>query len=257
MFREDKTHHLWMITGVFVLSSNTALAMGQYPTIYPSSMFVTNVVTVSAGAAWEHAGKTQTFYLTPTIEKTYATDNSTHALADGELFIGKQWRMQQHVLSQLGFAFATTGNAKLSGDIWDDADPAFNNYKYQYKIEHSHFAVKGKLLGDWGYAYSPWISVSLGVGFNRANDYSSEPTIFEAVSTSDFNSNTQIAFTYTIGAGVQKMLTQDWQLGVGYEFADWGKSQLDRAPGQTQGDGLTLNHLFTNSIMMSFTYISS
>ena len=48
-------------------------------------------------------------------------------------------------------AFVVTGAAKLSGDIWDDADPQFDNYTYQYQIKHSHFALKGKLLLDMGY----------------------------------------------------------------------------------------------------------
>ena len=57
--------------------------------------------------------------------------------------------------------FATLGAATLSGNIWDDADPQFNNYTYQYHIKHSQIALKGKLLGNLGWPVMPWIGVQL------------------------------------------------------------------------------------------------
>jgi len=86
--------------------------------------------------------------------------------------------------------------------------------------------LKGKLLADRGYWLIPWISGSLGVGVNKAQSFSNVPTIFEALPNANFSSNSKTTFTYTLGAGVQKALSTNWQIGVGYEFADWGKSQL-------------------------------
>jgi len=60
----------------------------------------------------------------------------------------------------------------------------------------------------------------------------------------NFASNTTTAFTYTLGVGVERHLNQHWQVGMGYEFADWGHSKLDRAAGQTMGTGLSINHLY-------------
>ncbi len=42
--------------------------------------------------------------------------------------------------------------------------------------------------------------------------------------------------------------------GVGYEFADWGKNQLGRAPGQTLNTGLSMSHYYINSILFNITY---
>ncbi|WP_019216728.1 outer membrane protein [Legionella tunisiensis] len=144
----------------------------------------------------------------------------------------------------------------MSGYIWDDADPQFNIYIYNYRIKHSHIAVKAKILADRGYVVIPWISGSIGVGFNEAYRFTSMPTIFEALPTPDFVSHTKTAFTYTLGAGIQKALTPNWQIGIGYEFADWGKSQLARAPGQTVSTGLTLDHLYTNGFLVNITYLA-
>ena len=67
-------------------------------------------------------------------------------------------------------------------------------------------------------------------------------------------SNTVTTFTYTVGAGLQYTVTQHWQVGIGYEFADWGSSHLDAAAGQQLGRGLALNHLYTNGLLFTFTY---
>jgi len=214
------------------------------------------VGTFSAGPVWENGGRTQTFYLTPEIEKTYTANQSNNALFDGEVFVGLQKTLSPTVQGHLGLAVAATSNATLSGMIWDDADPQFNNHTYNYTIQHTHIAVKGKLLADMGYWLIPWISGSIGVGFNNAHSFDNTSTIFEALPNPNFSSYTQTSFTYTVGAGVQKALNAHWQVGAGYEFADWGKSQLDRALGQTQNRGLVLNHLYTNGVLFNLTYLS-
>ena len=214
------------------------------------------VGTVSLGPVWEDGGATQTFYLTPEIEKTYVANKTTKALFAGEVFLGAQKTLSPMMYGQLGLAVAATSNASLSGAIWDDGDPQFNNFTYAYKIQHTHVAVKGKLLADAGFWVMPWVSGSLGVGFNNAHGFHNTPTLFEALPTPDFASHTQTAFTYTVGAGVQKALNEHWQMGVGYEFADWGKSSLGRADEQTHGGGLALNHLYTNGLMFNLTYLA-
>ncbi len=215
------------------------------------------VATLSVGPAWQKGGKTQTFYLANEVEKTYVAMKSTRTLADGEFFLGTQQTLRRNVLrSQLGLAIATASDAKLSGYIWDDADPQFNNYRYSYHITHAHVALKGKLLMDRSTMLIPWISGSIGVGFNHAHRFNNTPLIFEAVKNSNFASNTKTALTYTVGAGVQKTLSKHWQMGIGYEFADWGKSQLDRAEGQTMNSGLALNHLYTNGFLVNISYLA-
>lgn len=212
------------------------------------------VFTLSGGAAWPTDIKSQTFYLAPGIEKTFRS-NQVNAIEQGEFFIGMQRQLTQILRGQLGVAGAMTYNAKLSGDIWDDADPLFNNHLYHYRIDHTHAAIKGKLLADMGYIIIPWIDGSLGVGFNYAHGYRSRPKIFPAVQLPPFTNNTETAFTYTIGAGFQGVLSKHWQLGIGYQFADWGKNNLGRAIGQTMNTGLSMDHLYTNGVMVNVTYV--
>ncbi len=213
------------------------------------------VGAISAGPVWENAGQTQTFYLAPNIIKTYAALNTTHVLADGEIFLGVQKQLPKRLQAQLGLAVSTASNAKLSGYIWDDADSTFNNYNYSYEIEHTHIAAKAKLLIDRGHWFIPWLSGSLGVGFNRSRNFQSTPLISEAVAIPNFASHNETSFVYTLGAGIQRIFNQHWQVGAGYEFADWGQNQLSRASGQTLNTGLSLNHLYTNGVLFNVTYV--
>lgn len=213
------------------------------------------VADLGLGVSWEGTGKTQTITLAPDITKTYYAIKGTDALAVGELFLGMQHHYSDRFQWQLGLEVATTGNARLKGQIWDDADPQFDNYNYYYKVNHTHLDAKAKLLSDFGYWANPWISAALGVGFNRASNFSNTPTIFEAVPNANFSANTETAFTYSLGLGLQRAINQNWFAGVGYEFSDWGKSRLGRAEGQTVNKGPSLNHLYTNGVLLRLSYV--
>lgn len=214
------------------------------------------VGTLSAGPVWISSNETKTFYLAPDIDKSYVANKSTSTLFDGEVFVGLQTSLPSNLKGQLGLSVAATSNAGFSGSIWDDADPAFDNYTYEYKIQHTHVAIKGTLLADTGFWLIPWVSCGFGFGFNNAHSFKNTPNIFEALPTPDFASHTETSFVYNLGAGVQKAFNTHWQVGVGYEFTDWGKSSFGRAEGQTHNPGLALNHLYTNGLMFNLTYLA-
>ena len=227
--------------------------MGQAPIYMPL------VVAVSGGPVWASgAGMTQSFYSQPQTSRTYiAKQQSTVAcvLGDFELFVGIHRNLNQRVQAQFGLAVAATSNASATGDIWDDEEPPHNNFTYSYNVQHTHLAAKGKLVFDIKRPVKPYISGSVGAGFNRASGYNNVPLIFEAGHIDNFANNTLTAFTYTLGFGAQYELSTNWQVGGGYEFADWGSSQLGRADDQTINTGLSMNHLYTNGIMLNITYL--
>lgn len=243
---------------LLLLSASAFNVTALAGTMGPISVPLKNTIvgTLSAGPLWASAGKSQTFYLTPEVEKTYASNSSTNAFPEGELFLGVQKVLSHQLLARLGVAVATTGNASSNGVIWDDADPQFDNYSYAYKVQNTKIALKGVLLLDKGYSLMPWISGSIGAGFNYAHSFTNTPLIFQAVPNNNFTNHTSTSFTYSLGAGVQKALNANWQIGVGYEFADWGKTRLGRADGQTLNTGLSLNHLYTNGLIFNITCMS-
>jgi opacity protein-like surface antigen len=218
------------------------------------------VLEFSASPTWISGNNNQTINLQPDIVKTYTAGSNNNVFPTLEFFIGGQKHLATHLMSQsflgqLGLSIVAASNAKLTGNIWEDADPNFNNFNYNYKISHALIAAKGRLIGDFGYFFEPYISGSLGVGFNRAYDFTISPKISEEVPPPLFHSNTTTTFSYTLGIGLQKSISKQLQIGIGYEFADWGKTSLSAATGQTSNKGLTLNHLYAQALKLSLFYV--
>ncbi|RAP38004.1 hypothetical protein B1207_03175 [Legionella quinlivanii] len=213
------------------------------------------VVSVSGGTVWTKAGKTQTFFLAPEIENTYAAKKNLGSTGAGELFIGMEKVLGSVLRGQLGLSGAVTGAARLDGEIWDDADPQFSNHSYHYRINHQRVAVQGKLLLNNEAGIIPWISGGIGVSFNQAHEFSNKSLSCGVFPVPDFTDHKQTALALTFGAGLQKILNRHWQIGGGYTLADWGKSSLGRAEGQSMNSGLKLNHLIAQGILFNLTYI--
>ncbi len=213
-------------------------------------------VTLSIGPGWTTSGNSETFNLQSDITKTYNVTNNSQAFAAGEVFAG--WQIPVNtLLFQIGLEFEGAHNAQLTGSIWEDADPNFNNYNYTYKVDHTQLAVKGKLLSDVNMVVQPYVSASIGYGMNNAHEFSISPKICEEVPAPFFTSQTINSLNYAFGIGIQKPINSSWQFGVGYEFANLGKSQLGDAPGQTVNSGISATHLFTNQLLFSASYVFS
>tara|TARA_R110002126_G_scaffold17798_2_gene68859 strand:- start:29936 stop:31096 length:1161 start_codon:yes stop_codon:yes gene_type:complete len=215
-------------------------------------------LTLNFGPGWSDGGKTQTFAVQPDIQSTYVKTNNTRAVAVGEIFAGYEQAIYPEYKGQLGFAVQGASNLDLTGDVLVDSDPNFNNMYYTYSINHLAFALKGKLISEHDtkrlLSLHPYLSGSVGLGFNQSHKFGLNAKIFEQVVPPLFKSHTTTAFTYTVGAGLQKRINPDWIFGLGYDFADWGKSNLAAATGQTIGRGLALNHVYVSELQFGFTF---
>jgi len=213
------------------------------------------VVALSGGPAWNNAGETQAFFVQPMVAEAYIANKRSEVLATGELFLGAQHQLMNGLSGQLGVVVAASDDAKLQGDIWNDANPNFDNFRYRYNISHWHTGAKAKLMFERYSLIQPYVSGSIGAGFNRAHDFKIIPKIFEQLPMPPFSSHKETSFTYTVGAGLQKTFNSHWQIGMGYEFADWGSSRLGRAAEQTRGTGLQLSQLYASQIQFSIGFV--
>lgn len=218
------------------------------------------VIGLSASPTWISGNETQTLNLQSDITKTYTASQPNNTIPNFELFVGTQRPIQtrfnsQPFMGQLGLVVAVTGKTTLSGDIWEDADPNFNNSTYQYNVNHVLLGLKGRLIANYGHCVEPYLSAGLGIGFNRAYGFSISPNISEEVASPLFRSNSTTTFSYTLGIGLQKALNNNFQVAIGYEFSDWGKSSLFPAAGQTTNNAPTLDHLYAQTLLLSLFYV--
>lgn len=215
------------------------------------------VVTISAGPGWYQTQQHQDLYLQPNFLNTYISNDTTRVLANGALFLGAQTSWHEHLQTQIGIAGALFSQAQVAGQIWELGDPLFNNFTYQYKINHSHVALAGKILSNM---LRPscllYVSGSVGVARNQSSGFYSTPLIFESLPEPAFSSHNETALTYTLGIGIAHPLNQHWQTGIGYMFSDEGKSTLGLSSSHTTSNRLTLNHLYVNTVQFSLSYLS-
>lgn len=214
------------------------------------------VLTGSIGPLWENAGENQTLYLAPRVKKTYTTNGNTNALTGLSLFWGVQKPLFKEVNGQIGVTLATASNAVLSGEIWDDANPKFNNLNYSYSIKATRIAAKGTLLLDKNWFVIPWISGSLGISYNNFYNFINTPKIFEVLMNPKFQDYTTQSLSYSFGAGFQKKLSTHWQIGIGYDFTDWGHGRLSKSLYQTTYNAIKLNNYYTNGILFNLSYLA-
>lgn len=184
------------------------------------------VITLSMGPAfYNNSGDIQTnISLINASVNRYVPIQVSGTVGTGELFFGLAQPISQFVSGQAGLAIAYSGNGKRSGYIYQ-SNP-INRYGYSYKTSNGRVAMKAKLIGEVAYWVKPYVAGSVGVGFNRSWDYMSSSNASTALGVSLFSDSTTNSFSYTAGLGLQANINSYWQVGVGYEFADWGKNNL-------------------------------
>lgn len=239
-----------LATGVAVGLSLNAYADGYYDLELQNWA---SIVTVSGGPGWAITGKDQYLYpYTPPMNDYFDANRKTSTIGTGGIYFSLQRIVAVNIIGQLGIGASGSSDALLSGVIDINGVPAANTYSY--KVSHAQVDLKGKLIFAGCGPIQPYLSSSIGAGFNHSHDYipmTIDPILYPP---SWFDTNSNVAFSYTVGIGVQKMITQHWQVGVGYEFADWGKSflggddnLLDEGPGSA--------HLYTNNLLFSLSYL--
>jgi opacity protein-like surface antigen len=213
--------------------------------------------TINVGPAWSNAGQTQTLTLQPDIEKAYIADKSSKTLLNGEFFIGYQHSLFDNIFGQFGVTYGFTNNVKLSGSVWEDADPDFNNFSYQYNVFLNHISIKGKLLAQLTPTLFPYIGGSIGKrGYNHSTNYSESAYIPEEVPPPPFTDGSiNNILTYSAEIGIQKALNKNVYVGIGYNYSDWGKSSLGRAQGQTTTSVITVDNFYTSGVQLNLTFV--
>ena len=117
--------------------------------------------------------------------------------------------------------------------------------------------MSSQFLFDTQYnqALRPYFSWDLGAAFNKASDYKETPLVSGAVATHPFNNNTQTAFTWGLGIGVDVSISKNLRVGAGYQFADFGSVSLGRTPAANTSQTLSFPHLYSNQLRFQLSIL--
>lgn len=217
------------------------------------------VITLSMGPAfYNNSGDIQTnISLINRSVNRYVPVQVSGTVGTGELFFGLAQPISRLVSGQAGIAIAYSGNGKRSGYIYQ-SNP-LNRYAYSYSTSSGRIAMKGKLIGEVPYWIKPYVAGSAGIGFNRSWDYLTSRNA-TTLGVPLFGDSTTNGFSYTAGLGLQTNINSYWQVGIGYEFADWGKSSLGLPAYPSGGNrnvlykGPHAANFYTQEVQFSLSY---
>ena len=212
------------------------------------------IFSIGAGAMWASEDQNQVIALFPEIDKAYVGGDDGDAVFNGELF-GGVVREFSGMQAALGVAVAINSSIGFGGDVWEDADPDFNNYFYHYRVRSTRVSLKGKLSKEMSMGIAPFVSASIGAAVNNARSYGEVAKIPEEVVPPPFRNRSTTQLTYALGIGLQKAIDEHVAVGIGYEYADLGSATLGRAFGQPQNAGPHLSNITTHSAMLYVSYV--
>lgn len=222
--------------------SSSGLATGWSP-----------VVTLSAGPAWSASGQTQSLGYDVDTIVTYNHILNTNTLAAAEMVFSLQRELTYGIMTQLGLQVGLASNVDVQGTIAINSVP--NLYAYRYKVNHAGVGIKGKWIATQTPYVQPYISSGLGASWNHAHGYNTFTNVAGLPDSPWLSPSTSVGFTYSVGLGVQKTFYKYWQLGVGYEFADLGKSLIGPSQPPLSIRGLQLTHLYIHQLQFGISYL--
>lgn len=216
------------------------------------------ILSVGGGGVWTaNLGKNQDLYIPNNEYYKYRVDDRNDSNGFFDVFAGFEWDFCPQWGAQLGVGYTYMGSFSVGGTYEQGFDPQSSDfYDYNYRVRSQQVQAEGKLVFHMSEMIHPYIFGGLGASFNKASNYDADYPIFLTF-TRDFENNTQSAFTWSVGAGVDFEVFDCWRLGIGYRFADLGRvslgqSFIDDTPVTST---LAQSHLYTNSIVGQLTYI--
>jgi opacity protein-like surface antigen len=207
------------------------------------------LASLSLGPAWVSHLKSHTYNQDTDYEMTYR-NHGNPSVTNAELLIGRQKSLTPLILAQMGLTLSKTDTISESGTILEFSNPEFTNFRYRYDIEHTDIGIKGKWILNADLMLDPYVSAGVGVSFNRTKHFSIHPLTDQEYYNPPTTNHHANAFMYTLGVGLQKMIQTNWQLGIGYQFADLGKSCLT-----VDGNQLNNKSIYLNFLQFNVTYL--
>jgi opacity protein-like surface antigen len=165
-------------------------------------------------------------------------------------FAGAEWEVADEWFVQAGLSYDLFDRTNIDGDITLWGEPDQHEFDYQYKLLHQRANAEFKLLKEWRRWY-PYLTGALGIAWNKTSDYKETSHDPYAPASDYLEGETSTQFTWSVGAGVERELTDNWRVGLGYLYTDAGSAEL-----KSKVTGDTLEQKFsTQQLVLQINYI--
>ncbi|MDX1837223.1 hypothetical protein DIZ81_06785 [Legionella taurinensis] len=192
----------------------------------------------------------------PLNNDVYSTRKKTATTVN--LAAGYRWARQQTWLPVLsaGLTYQHLFSNEINGTITQYSLPQFANYRYTWAVESEVLAIFARANLRQYQRFLPYLDGSIGSAWNTASHY--RETAFSGVTpriSPMFRHHTATDFTYSLGAGIDVVLTDKIMLSFGYEFRDWGTLTSKSGELTWSQEQLNAGHYRTHSGLITVTYL--
>lgn len=214
------------------------------------------IITISPGFGYAKSSGKQTLQLQTSpqeLSNQYVANHNWNGTFAPTLFIGKEFN-QEWLKFHLGLTLGYVDNAGGEGIINQFALPDFDNLNYQYDIQSLSAMATLKLFFLASQRWQPYIDGGVGFSNNYAANYQESPRILGAEPMSPYRNHSVNSFAYSVGAGLMYNLNSAVAAGLGYQFADLGKTRLGVSDAQQTRQTPSINHLFLHQLLINITW---
>jgi hypothetical protein len=160
----------------------------------------------------------------------------------------------------LGLSAYYTNYGTISGSENPFAnDGIYDALNYKFRAQSYSLMVESRLIYT-GYDWQPFAFVGIGCAWNRLYGYSETPAtnpLTAATAQDTFSHNTNSAFAYEAGVGVQRHLYTDiatniqYFASLDYRYMNFGKGELGTTATQTSNQTLNISNLNTQALVLT------
>lgn len=213
------------------------------------------IATLSAGADVVTTHMNQNIMIISPFHNNYFSNQRKEDVVGG-LFLGVENNVSDNFLAQFGVGYYQNNAYQAEGTIYQFGDPNLGNLYYVYNIQSQRLLLESKLLGTVYNDYHPFINLGVGEAINSASQYTEIPITSADVAMSPVFSNKTIhSFTYLVGVGVDRDITNHIRLGGVYRYVNSGRAALSTTPTQESSDTLKNHPFYANELMLQLSYV--
>ncbi len=187
------------------------------------------VITAFGGYASINAGSSGTFIGTDDNVFIYRASSDGNNDGFGGGFLGIEHALPWYNLfGQLGVEYSYFGAVNVNGVHTVGIEPGTSTlYTYGYNYQTQQVLASAKLLATAYQIYHPYVSAGIGAAFNKMSHYRALAAEVGSLNlTPGFSGHTESDFSYSVGAGIDVDVNQNFRVGLGYRFSGFGDASL-------------------------------
>lgn len=244
---------LGMKLSIFKLTLSFFLLISATVYAQPDKGVLLPFTSLSLGADLIRIGRSQAINFAPEITNTFTAANENKPSASMGLVLGFEKKLSHDIFFQLGMTSYFNTEVNATGHVWEFSLPEFDNFIYHYRIQSSRIMLSSKLMTTIPTKIHPYLNAELGMGFNQARGFAQDRLVADSVPMIPFNDHVEQSLSWALGVGFDIEINSKARIGLGYQFANLGKTKLGLTPSQATNNTLSLSNMYTHQLRVQLT----